>query len=461
MTAVAVGLLGSTGSDRRRPQSASDAPAPGSSRNVAAADMSWTPPRVPGATADQPWLSAQGMYAIMVLPVGVEPDQPDDKRLADRLFVDLVNDLSRVPALRVISRNTAELYRGHPVDAAAVGVELGVRYLVELDLHRDDRDRVTLNIALTDTASRLQVWSDRFTHPVSDEPELRDDLSRSIARRLQINVVLFEESRSPPRRDQADAGPAELVAKGWGAMLRMSRADKADSAKTYFEAALERDPDSVPALTGLGAYYVQSATMFLRPGQAPELDRAEQMLQRAVTLDRYASLPHFYLGMLAKLRGAPDAALAAFAKVIALNPSYAPAYAQIGHLLSRTGHLDEALEHVRYAIRLSPKDHNLGIWSLFGGEIELELGHDAAALEWLSRAAELTPRSPFAQAALAAAYALHGDRPNAGRRVAIVRALAPWLTNAEMARRLAGLSEGGNEPRRLLEGLRLAFGAPS
>jgi tetratricopeptide (TPR) repeat protein len=143
--------------------------------------------------------------------------------------------------------------------------------------------------------------------------------------------------------------------------------------------------------------------------------------------------------------------------VLELNPSYAPAYAQVGHVLSRIGKLNEAIEQVRYAIRLSPKDHALGIWTLFGGQIELELGHDDAAREWLSRAAELTPRSPFAQASLAALYALRGDHANMTKHADEARKLAPWLTLEKMKERVVGLSDQGGEPRRLLEGLRLAF----
>jgi hypothetical protein len=119
------------------------------------------------------------------------------------------------------------------------------------------------------------------------------------------------------------------------------------------------------------------------------------------------------------------------------------------------------MEHVRYAIRLSPKDHAACIWTLFGGQIELELGHDDAALDWLARAVELTPRNPFAQASLAAAYALRGDHASAGKHAAEVRKLAPTLTLERMRERLVGLSDNGGEPHRLLEGLRLAFAKPS
>jgi DNA-binding SARP family transcriptional activator/TolB-like protein/Tfp pilus assembly protein PilF len=421
------------------------------------AEQSWVSPILPGVTADQKWVGAQGMYAVLVLPFTSDsPDRAAERMLADRLGDDLTSDLSRVPAIRVISRQTARLYRGRPVDVAAVGAELGVRYVVEGHV-RLDESRATIDVALTDTASRLHVWSERFTRDAVSSSELHDEITRGLARQLQISVIGTEDQRRLPSRDASEASIRDLLAKGWGAVVRMSAADRTGGAESYFEEVLKRDPDNVSGMTGLAASYVQAATMYLLADPQPRLERAEVLLRRAISLNPHTTLAYFYLGMLEKNRGRPHAALAAFTKVLELNPSYAPAYAQVGHVLSRIGKLNEAIEQVRYAIRLSPKDHALGIWALFGGQIELERGHDDLAIEWLSRAAELTPRSPFAHASLAALYALRSDHASMTKHVDEARKLAPWLTLEKMKERVIGLSDQGGEPRRLLEGLRLAF----
>jgi len=427
----------------------------------AAASQGWASPVLAGVSADQKWLAAQGLYAVLVLPFTADSTGREAERvLADRLSDDLISDLSRVPAIRVISRQTSRLYRGRPVDAAAVGVELGVRYVVEGHV-RYDGSRVTVDVALIDTASRLQVWSERFAPDTESPAGVLDDIARGLARRLQINVVALEERRRMPQRGAGDAEVADLLAKGWGAVIRLTRGDRSGGAEAYFEAVLKREPENVSGMTGLAAYYVQAAAMYLLPDPEPHLQRAETLLKQVIASHPHGALPYFYHGMLEKTRGNSQAALAAFAKVIELNPSYAPAYALIGHVLSRTGRLSEAIEHVRYAIRLSPKDHALGIWSLFAGQIELELGRDDSALEWLTRAVELTPRSPFAQASLAAAYALRGDGQNAARHAGEARRLSPNMTLAQMIERVMGQSENGGEPRRLLDGLRQAFTSPS
>jgi TolB-like protein len=434
-----------------------DQPGPTQAQRASAGDSWRSPAILPHITAQTSPLTSQGISALAVLPFTAEgADRSPDQRLATRITENLINELSRVPALRVISRQTSRLYAGRPVDVAAVGDELGVRYVVDGSVQLD-AERLRINVALVDTSSRLQVWSDRFERHASDLPTVQDEITRGLARRLQVNVVLAEDRRQAPRPDSREPEVGDLVTRGWAAVIRMTSGDRTTGADHYFAEALKHDPDNFSALAGLGAYHVQAVVMFLVPDPQQHIARAEHLLARAIEKNPQSVIAYYYLGTLEKTRGRPHEALGHFVKVIELNPSHAPAHAQIGHVLSRIGRLDDAMEHVRYAVRLSPKDHALGIWSLFGGQIELERGNDAVALEWLVRAVDLTPRSPFAQATLAAAYALTGDTANSAKHAGEVRRLAPWLTPERMMVRLVGLSDPGNGPRRLMEGLGKAF----
>jgi DNA-binding SARP family transcriptional activator/TolB-like protein/Tfp pilus assembly protein PilF len=427
---------------------------PGSKDNSqhSAAD-SWQSPGI-----NLPALANNAIYPMIVLPFRTEVAGDNlEARFASRFTTDLINDLSCAPNARVISPQTSRLYGG-TADIARIGAELGVRYVVEGDL-RFEGPRLRLNVALTDVATRLQVWSDRFDRDQTDSLAVRDEMAHAITRRLQINIVAAEDRRRPPNLP-AQPGIDDLLAKGWAATARISTADKNTGADTYFAKVLELDPDNVSALVGLGAFHVTRAVMFLAAEDSAVLTKAEGFLKRAIELEPRTSLAYYYLGLLEKMRGHPDAALQQFRTVLELNRSYAPAYAQVGHVLSRIGRLDEALDYVRYAVRLSPKDHNLAIWSMFGGQIELELGHDEAAIEWLSRAADAAPGSPFIQAALAAAFALRGDRELAAKHASETRRLGPWMTNEVMTARVVGLSAPGSEPRRLIRGLNIAFGNP-
>jgi predicted Zn-dependent protease len=93
------------------------------------------------------------------------------------------------------------------------------------------------------------------------------------------------------------------------------------------------------------------------------------------------------------------------------------------------------------------------------GEIELERGNDAAALDWFKRSLTLAPISPFSHAAMGATLALGGDMAEAAKQVEEVRRLAPWLTIDRMIARLVATSQPGHQPVRSINGLRRAFAA--
>jgi tetratricopeptide (TPR) repeat protein len=188
------------------------------------------------------------------------------------------------------------------------------------------------------------------------------------------------------------------------------------------------------------------------------IGRAEELLTRALQERPRSSSAHYFLGLARKARGDPEAALESFAKAIEINPSHATAYANAGHMLVRMGRLDEGLDHIRYAVRLSPKDPALASWQVFGGEAEIARGNDNAAIEWLTRAVTLSPRRLFARALLGAAYALKGDAEAAAQQVAEWKKLVPGVASESLLGTLGGVKR--LSPR-ATNGLRLALGHSS
>jgi len=422
------------------------------------ADPSWQPPALqPGVSAAKRELAAEGISPLVVLPFASDAGAGrSGERAAERVTNDLIAELSRVPALRVISRMTSQLYRDKKVDVAVIGADLGVPYAVEGEVHIDGA-RMRINVALTDTKTRLQMWSAHFERDSAEQAAMQGEIARSLARHLHVSILETEEGRRPPVTAR-NAEVSDLVAKGWGAMLRAGHEPmNTTGADRYFEQALARDADNASALVGLGGYHAAIAADFLASDPAPHLARAREVLDKALLLQPDNSIAHYFMGVVEKVRGEPQAALVSFARSIELNPSFAPGYANYAHVLYRTGKLDEAMENVRYALKLSPKDPNLGRWALYAGEIEIERGNDEAAIEWLQRSITTGAGSTINSAILAAAYSLHGDVDRARQLAAKVHATTPWLTLPVMLDRLVGMSRQGAEPRRLIAGLRDAF----
>jgi tetratricopeptide (TPR) repeat protein len=170
-----------------------------------------------------------------------------------------------------------------------------------------------------------------------------------------------------------------------------------------------------------------------------------------------SSSAYYYRGLSQKLRDELQPALASFTRSVALNPSFAPAYGQIGQVLTSLGRAEEGLEQIRYAMRLSPQDPSMPSWDIFAGQAELELGHDKEALEWLIRAVALSPNSRLANGTLAAAYALAGDRTTAELYTVKFKALTEGVSD-ERRLQLFGAFLPLPSPHRTADGLRTALG---
>jgi DNA-binding SARP family transcriptional activator/TolB-like protein len=335
---------------------------PGPAANRAASPaVQWRPPGIlADIGVDPATLASNGISAVIVLPFTAVANSDGggaNKRLADVITDDLIADLSRLPQIRVIARQTSHFYGGQPVDVGALGTELGVRYMVDGRVQLQDQ-ALRIEASLVDTASRLEVWSQRFERGYDDRFAAQDELIHAIARALHLGVINVEDRRRPPT--QHDAKVDDLLAHGWAAMANLVNLGTTSGADGYFEAALQRDPDNLSALIGLGGYEASVVAMFLVPDPDEHLQRADTRLQQAIAESPSSVMVYYYLGLVHKARGQSQEALKDFTKVVQEDPSLPLGYAQVGHLVSRMGRPDEAMEYIRYAVRLNPKDPNMG-----------------------------------------------------------------------------------------------------
>lgn len=449
LAAMAGGQLGGF-ADRFDPLNHPD---PGQTAKLA----SWRSPGIlTNVGIDKASLAANGISALLVLPFATikNDDGTPDDRLAARITEDLISDLSRLPPVRVIARQTSQVYGRHPVDVAAIGAELGVRYVVEGSVQYQP-PHLRVIASLVDTSNRLEVWSDQFDSDYDAQFATQDAIVEGVARALHLGVLQAEDRRRPP--GQRNPRVEDLLARGWSAMVHLPSLGTSSDAGGYFEQALAQDPGNSSAMIGLGGYHASIVAMFLVSDTEHNLDKAEQLLRAAIKQSPTAVMAYYYLGLVDKMRGRWREAIDDFTNVVKRDPSFPLAYAQIGHLVARNGQPDEAMEYIRYAIRLNPKDPNLGLVSMMAGEVELERKNDDAAMTWLEQVVRLEPQEPFPHAALAAVFALRGADSEAAKEIAEMHRLAPWLTLDLMVQRLDETSTKGHRPQRLIDGLTKAF----
>src|SRR6185436_6235003 len=229
-----------------------------------------------------------------------------------------------------------------------------------------------------------------------------------------------------------------LVHRGWAAMnvaFAKTDADQFAKAETLFKQALERDPQNLSAMVGLGAYHANVGAQVLDTNSKAHLETAQQILTEVLTRSPHNGVAPFYLGLVHGASGRLEEALAAFRRAVENNPSHAGAHAHIGHALARMERAAEGLEHLHYALRLSPRDPNLAYWYEFIGSAEMAQGRYREAIAHFGKSASLNPGYPRSWAGLAAAQALAGDMEAARRHADKLRAFAPDADNEALIRR--------------------------
>jgi TolB-like protein/DNA-binding SARP family transcriptional activator len=404
-------------------------------------------------------ITANGVISIVVLPFTTDDDTGADQKMADGITDDLINVLSRSGMLRVISRQTAFTYQGHAVDAGAVGAELGVRYVVEGSV-KYAGSRFAINVDLVDSADRLQVWADRIEWDTSDQLTARDELAMRIANELRIEATMAEGARAA-KEHAAEPDVDALLTQGLAIHYRgVSRENLAEEL-ALFEEALRREPDLQPAAIAVAMAKTTAVINSLSDNPDADLNRADELLDRAMQMDPNSYRVYFWKGLVCKARRNYQAAYEMLSKAIDINPSATYAHAHLGDVLVKLGRPQEGLDHVHFAIRLSPKDPISATFYISAAEAELELHHDEAAIEWLQRATASQPRNPSSYKYLAAAYALLGNKTDAARNWEEFRKLsvAPGLDRVVTRVKSVLATSVARAPSRLIQGLALLAAA--
>ncbi len=144
-----------------------------------------------------------------MLPFANLSSDPAQDYFADALTDELTTALARIRDSFVIARNTAFTYKGKPVDAKAIGKDLGVRYVLEGSV-LPSGNRVRINAQLIDADSGAHLWADQFDTPRADLLQMQDEIVTRLARAMDLQLPEAEAARF--KRTQAANPDAEDLA---------------------------------------------------------------------------------------------------------------------------------------------------------------------------------------------------------------------------------------------------------
>jgi adenylate cyclase len=369
--------------------------------------------------------------SVVVLPFANLSGDPSQDYFADGVTENLTTELSRIKGSFVIARNTAFTFKGKSVDAKEIGKELGVRYVLEGSMQRD-QNRVRVNAQLIDAESGAHLWADRFEEDTADLFKLQDEVVARLAGSL--GVALTEaESEKGARSKNPDA--IDLTMQGWALISRSlqqpqkERRETFNEARALFDRTLKIDPNDADALAGSAITYFDE---FLFGPIDPKTDYEAEILgqaDRAIALDPNNVQAYVAKGLyLSQGAHRYSEALGVTDAGLAINSNFVGLFSPRIVAENSLGRFEQAKADARRAMQLSPRDHMIGTWHVELGDAEISLGHFDAAIDEYRKAIDSGTRTFFAYTNLAAAYAHVGKMEEAKAALVEARQLNPKLT---------------------------------
>jgi TolB-like protein/Tfp pilus assembly protein PilF len=280
--------------------------------------------------------------SIAVLPFINVGGDPDAEYLSDGITESLINGLSQLSHLRVISRNSAFRYKGREVDAQAIGRELRVRAVLTGRI-LPHSEVLVISAELIDAQDSSQIWGERYRRKPADLFALQEAIAHEIAGKLRLRLTAAQEQRLV-KRHTSDPEAYQLYLRGRHHFHRLTQEDVEKGVK-YFGQAIERDPAYALAYVGLADCYNYSGRR----------EEAMKAMERALELDDQlaearASLAFHRFLYDWDFQGAERE----FRRALELNPNYAEAHSWYAVNLANLARHDEAIREARKAVELDP-----------------------------------------------------------------------------------------------------------
>ena len=335
---------------------------------------------------------------LAVLPFVNGSADPNAEYLSDGITESLINSLSQLPHLKVMSRDSAFRYKGKDTDAETVGRELGVRAVLKGRVTQRG-DNLAISAELIDATDNSHIWGQQYSRKPADIFAFQEKIAKEITKALRLRLTGQEEkSLARTYTTSAEAYRGYLQGRYWS---NKRTEDGFNKGIECFQQAIAKDPTYALAYCGLADCYSMHANYgFLTPHNG--YSRSHDAALKALEIDDTLSEAHVSLGFI-KSDYAWDwsGAEKEFQRAIALNPNYATAHQWHGYALWKTGQFEESIAEHRRALELDPLslvvNRNLGLAFYLARQYDL-------AIEQLRKTLEMDPGFVLTREYLGIAY---------------------------------------------------------
>jgi serine/threonine-protein kinase len=288
--------------------------------------------------------------SIAVLPFLSVPADSASEYLGDGFGESLINSLSKLPGMKLMSNSAVYRFKGGQADPQKAGKDLGVDAVLTGRLTRRG-DELTISVELINVGDNSHIWGNQYQRRVSDILSVQSEISQEVSDQLKVSLT-GDERRALAAHPTANPEAYQLYLKGryyWNKRTDESAA----TALGYFQRAIALDPGYALAYSGMADVYIVWSVSATSPEEY--MPRLRVAAMKALELDPSLAESHASLGVYkAYFEFDLPGAEAEWRKAISLNPDYATAHHWLGEFLVWQKRFDEGFAEYEKAAAADP-----------------------------------------------------------------------------------------------------------
>lgn len=387
--------------------------------------------------------------SVAVLPFTNLSADPAQEYFSDGITSDIITDLSRLKALRVIARQSTFTYKDTALGIPQIAQALGVRYVIGGSVQKAGQ-RLRINVQVTDARTNSELWGERYDGSVDDLFAVQDEVTRRIADILAVQLSP-EEQRNLGRAQTHSFEAYDQFLQGQE-QYRIRTKESNEHAKEAYRRAIELDPEFARAYGALAAALAYEYWRGWTDAPNETIDYALELAQKAVALDDQSPQAHWALGYVHLRRKEYQEATEAAERATTLAPNYADGYGLMALVDVFTGRYQRAVTLIRKAMDLNP--YYTYEYPNLLGRAYYGLGRYGEAAQAFETALQKNANTVAPRLYLASSYMRMGRADDAAWEIEQAQLAEPGITLSQVANTLP--LQDRAKLNRLLDDLRQA-----
>jgi eukaryotic-like serine/threonine-protein kinase len=346
--------------------------------------------------------------SVAVLPFSNASGDPNAEYLSDGITEGVIDRLSGLPTLKVISRTSAFRYKRRDIEPQKVAKELGVDALVTGRVVQRGDD-LSVSAELVDAREDKQLWGEQYSRKLADAVSVQQEIATAISGNLRVRLTSEEKTRLV-KSAATNPEAYQLYLKG-RYHANQTTAAEVKKGIDYFQQAIEKDPGYALAYAGLADSYstLGGGWVYLPP--IDSFPKAKAAAMKALEIDDTLAEAHAALAYVVYYADWDwPRAEREFKRAIELNPNSALAHDRYAKCLNTRLRFKESMSEAQRAQELDPLSPE--IVSELGSVLLLARRYDESIAQF-QKALDLNPNLPVVRALLAWAYAMKAMYPQA------------------------------------------------